>query len=159
MTNPIRPTDSQARALAQSLLAQARHAALGVLIGGAPLVTRISFVRLPHGPAVTLVSDLSQHTQALRVDPRCSLLMGEPGAKGDPLTHPRLSVQACAQFIAHDSDSFAALRGPYLNAYPKAKLYIDFADFSFVRFDVQAAFLNGGFGKAFVLTAQDLDLA
>ena len=158
MTNPIRPTDPDARALAQTLLAQARHAALGVLTDGAPLVTRISFVRLPQGPAVTLVSDLSQHTQALRADPRCSVLVGEPGAKGDPLTHPRLTLQATAQFIAHGDDGFAVLRGPYLDAYPKAKLYIDFADFSFVRFEIEGAFLNGGFGKAFVLTAQDLDL-
>jgi len=33
MTNPIHPTDDDARALAQSLLIDARHAALGVIDG------------------------------------------------------------------------------------------------------------------------------
>ncbi len=113
-------------------------------------------MQLPSGDLVSLVSDLSQHTAALRGDARCSLLLGEPGPKGDPLTHPRLTLQATAQFIPHGHPGFATLKGPYLTIYPKAKRYIDFADFSFLRFDIQTVFLNGGFGKAFVLTPTDL---
>jgi len=39
---------------------------------------------------------------------------------------------------------------------PKAQLYIGFADFSLLRLKVSAGHLNGGFGKAFVLTPEDL---
>ncbi len=46
----------------------------------------------------------------------------------------------------------------WLRDHPKAKLYIGFADFSFALFDVQSAYLNGGFGRAFVLTPGDLGL-
>ena len=49
-----------------------------------------------------------------------------------------------------------ALRAHYLATHPKAKLYIDFADFNFVGFEVEAGHLNGGFGKAFRLTPADL---
>jgi putative heme iron utilization protein len=156
--SPIRPTDDEARRLARGLIDTARHGALGVRDPdtGYPMVTRIAVVPSPDGTPLTLVSDLSHHTRALRADPACSLLVGEPGAKGDPLTHPRLTVQARAHFIARGGDEHARLRAHYLALQPKAKLYIDFADFSLVRLSPTGAFLNGGFGKAFVLTPEDL---
>ncbi|MCO6383544.1 HugZ family protein [Oceanicola sp. 502str15] len=157
-TDPIRPTDDEARALSCGLLDEARHGALGVLEGGAPLVSRIAVGTDARGGPVTLVSSLSAHTAALRAEPACSLMVGEPGSKGDPLTHPRLSLQCRAAFVERESDDHAALRARWLESHPKAKLYIDFGDFGFVRLEVQGAFLNGGFGKAFRLTPADLGL-
>jgi putative heme iron utilization protein len=78
-------------------------------------------------------------------------LLGEPGPKGDPLTHPRLTIQAVAE--AQDK---APLKEHYLGRYPKAQLYYDFGDFRLMRFRPVSAFLNGGFGKAYRLTAEDL---
>ena len=70
--------------------------------------------------------------------------------------------QAKASFVRHgdatDDANHKALRDHYLAQRPKSKLYIDFADFFFARFDVTRAFLNGGFGKAFNLTHADLAL-
>jgi putative heme iron utilization protein len=151
-TDPIRPTDDQARALARALIKSATFAALGVLIDDVPHVTRIAITTDEAGNPVTLVSDLSHHTQAMRADPRVSLLLGEPGDKGDPLTHPRLTLQARADFL----NKTAAQRARYLKQYPKAKLYIDFVDFHLVRLVPEKAFLNGGFGRAFHLNADDL---
>ena len=149
---PLREVDDEARAIAQSLLAEARFGALGVLVNGAPFVTRIAVQA--EGAVVSLVSTLAQHTQALTANPQCSILIGEPKTKGDPLTHPRLTLQARAQFIDRDD----ALRARWLKTHPKAKLYIDFGDFGFVRFQVQNAFLNGGFGYACRLNSSDLSL-
>lgn len=159
-TAPIRPTDDEARALARRLLASARVAALGTLdpATGAPTVTRIGLGLTPEGLPMTLVSDLSAHTRALRANPAASLLVGEPGPRGDPLTHPRLTLSARARFVGRDTPEHAALRTHYLASHPKAKLYADFADFSFLCFDVTAASLNGGFGKAYDLTPADLGL-
>jgi putative heme iron utilization protein len=50
----------------------------------------------------------------------------------------------------------AALKAHYLAHYPKAQLYYDFGDFRIVRLNPVAAYLNGGFGKAYRLTAEDL---
>ena len=151
--DPIRPTDDDARALARGLIRDARFGALGVREPGTgmPMVTRIALVPGPDGLPLTLISTLSGHTGALDADPACSLLLGEPGAKGDPLTHPRLTLQARAE--AADK---AALRDHYLAHYPKAQLYFDFTDFRMVRFAPVAAYLNGGFGKAYTLTPEDL---
>ncbi len=149
----IRPTDGEARALAQDLIQTARFAALAVLdpATAAPVVTRIALVAGPDGMPLTVISTLSTHTRALDANPVCSLLIGEPGVRGDPLTHPRLTLQALAM-PAHKS----ALRGHYLGRYPKARLYYDFGDFRLVRFAPQSAMLNGGFGQAYHLSAADL---
>lgn len=150
--DPFRPTDDAARALAQDILREARHGALGVIDPETrgPMVTRVAV--LWDGAAVgLLVSDLSLHTVALRREPACSLLLGEPGVKGDPLTHPRLTVMARAE-AAEKAD----WRGAWLAAHPKATLYFDFADFRVVRLVPFAAHLNGGFGKAYRLEPEDL---
>ncbi|WP_106205266.1 HugZ family protein [Aliiruegeria haliotis] len=158
--DPIRPTDAEARSLAKELLRGAGFAALGVLDPetGSPMVTRVAIGTDFDGAPVTLVSSLSQHTTALRANAACSVLVGEPASKGDPLTHPRLTVQCKARFISREDPGHEPLRERWLAHHPKAKLYIDFGDFGFVRLEVERAFLNGGFGKAYVLTAADLGL-
>ena len=42
----------------------------------------------------------------------------------------------------------ARLKARFLGRHPKSALYADFGDFSFWRIDIEAAHLNGGFGKA-----------
>lgn len=157
-TSPIRPTDDEARALAKSLLVEAKHAALGTIDPktNMPMVTRIAIGTTPEDLPLSLVSDLSAHTDALRKNAAASLLVGEPGPKGDPLTHPRLTLQANARFVVRKSEAHILLRQHYLKCHPKSQLYIDFTDFNFVIFDVVAAYLNGGFGKAYILTADDM---
>ena len=157
---PIRPTDNEARRLARGLLDNARFGALGVSDpdDGTPMVTRVAIGVDAKGAPVTPISDLSHHTRALKQAPACSLLLGEPGSKGDPLTHPRITLQCEARVIRRDGGDHSAIRERFLTTHPKAKLYIDFADFQFVRFAVRHAYLNGGFGKAFRLSAADLGL-
>ena len=103
-------------------------------------------------PTRALVSSLAQHTAALKENPACSLLVGEPEDRGDPLVHPRLTLQCTAAFVPRPGDLHDRLRATYLRQVPKAKLYIDFGDFTLVRLDMTEGFLNGGFGKAFHLT-------
>ncbi|MEM8632054.1 MAG: pyridoxamine 5'-phosphate oxidase family protein [Pseudomonadota bacterium] len=158
--SPIRPTSDEARALGRQLIDEARIGALGVRDpdSGAPMVSRIAMGTTADGRPVTLISDLSHHTAALKADPVCSVLVGEPGPRGDPLTHPRITLMSTAHFVARDDPGFAHLRDHYLETHPKSRLYINFTDFSFAVFDVRQAYLNGGFGKAFVLTPEDLGL-
>jgi len=157
--NPIRETNSDAINLAISLIADARFAAVSFLLPDthAPSVSRIALASDP--APFSLISDLSNHTRALQANPNCALLLGEPGPKGDPLVHPRITLHCVAEFLPRTGDAFAQIRARYLERHPKAKLYIDFSDFQFVRFNITSADLNGGFGKAFRLTPQDLALA
>ncbi|ROU03610.1 HugZ family protein [Histidinibacterium lentulum] len=150
--DPVNETDDEARALARRLVAEASYGALAVQDpeGGAPLVSRVAVAAMG-GLPVLLVSDLSVHTRALAVNPACSILLGEPGPKGDPLTHPRLTWVGWAEPVEK-----AAHREAWLARHPKAQLYIDFSDFRMLRLAPVLGLLNGGFGKAYRLASGDL---
>lgn len=156
--DPVAPADPDARALARSLIDGATHAALAVTdpADNTPGISRIAFGTGPDGGFLTLVSALAPHHAALRAHPACAIMLGEAGAKGDPLTHPRLMVKARADFVAPDDPARATLRDHWLRHHPRSKLYIDFADFAFVRFTPVSALLNGGFARAFRLSPDDL---
>jgi putative heme iron utilization protein len=155
--DPVRPADDEARALARRLLDSARHGALATLEPGTghPLASRSAVALDADGAPLLLLSALSAHFGALEADPRCSLLLGEPGA-GDPLAHPRLTVAGVARRLGRDGPDAARVRARWLAAHPKAALYVDFADFAFWRLEPQRGSLNGGFGRAFRLGREDL---
>lgn len=151
--DPINQTDEDARSLARRLLDQAGFGALATTDpegGPAPLVSRVA-VTGTNGAALILVSELALHTKGLNVDPACSILLGEPGDKGDPLVHPRMTLVARATEV--DKGEYRTL---WLSRHPKAQLYFDFADFRMLRLVPQVIHLNGGFGKAYRLTPEDL---
>ena len=129
-----------------------KHAALAYTDGDGPGISRIAFGLDASGCPMTLVSGLAAHTAALRGNPACAVMLGEPAAKGDPLTHPRLMLRVHAEFVAKEPQ-----RDHWLKGHPKAALYIDFTDFVFIRLRPVSALLNGGFGKAWRLTPEDLN--
>lgn len=152
---PIRPTDEEARALARRLLSQMRHAAMGTLdpATGTPLVTRIAVQIDDDGTPIALLSGLSSHSRALQADPRVGLLVTDAdAAKGDVMTHARLSILARAEQVPTDS----LRRDAWLARDPKARVYIDLPDFRFWRLVPESGLLNGGFGRAFHLTPADM---
>ncbi|GEM91547.1 hypothetical protein RSP03_06140 [Cereibacter sphaeroides] len=116
----------------------------------------IAFGLDPEGLPLTLVSALAPHREALRLHPEAAVLVGEPGERGDPLTHPRLMVKVRAAQVARTAPRHEALRAHWLATHPKARLYIDFPDFAFVRLAPVSAVLNGGFGRAWRLAPEDL---
>ena len=156
--DPTLPATDEVRTLARTLMRQARHAALAVTDAdtGTPGISRIAWGLAPDGGPVTLVSSLAAHAAALAAHPVCAVMLGDVGTKGDPLTHPRLMLRATAAFVAPDDPTRPALRDRWLADHPKAALYIDFADFAFVRLSPMSALLNAGFARAFRLTAADL---
>lgn len=157
-TDPYRPVDETARQMARNLIKGASYGALAVLRPDTalPSVSRVALATDDDGLPITLISTLADHTRALQANPDCALLVGEPGEGGDPLTHPRLTLHATARFVARGTGEHDALRTRYLSLRPKAKLYADFTDFSFVLFSVSDAVLNGGFGKAWRLAPTDI---
>ena len=155
--NVIRPTDAEAIRLAKTLLRSARFGAIAVIEPetGSPFASRVGVATDLDGAPLILVSLLSAHTRALLADPRCSLLLGEPG-KGDALAYPRLSLTCRALPLDAGSAGYDQARRRYLNRNPKAKLYAGLGDFRLFRLEPERASLNGGFGKAFLLGRDDL---
>ncbi len=155
----LRDTDEDARRLARTLMRGARYMALAVIDPetGFPSVSRTLTGTDYHGTPVILVSALSGHTKGLMADPRASLLAGEPG-KGDPLAHPRITLQCKGVKIPVGSLEHNDIRERFLWRHPKAQLYVDFPDFAFFRLTPERASLNGGFGRAYALDKTDLTI-
>jgi hypothetical protein len=142
------PEGYDALAEAKRLLRQIRSGALATLAQGTlyPFATLVSLATDFDGCPILLTSRLSTHSGNLAADPRASILLAE-GGRGDPLAHPRLTVVGRA-FRATEPAERARLKARFLGRHPKSALYADFGDFSFWRLNVEAAHLNGGFGKA-----------
>ena len=155
--DPWRGVDDDARALARRLMRTARFAAIATLNpeNGWPQATRVAVAADSAGLPLILISNLAAHTPALKANPRCTLLFGEPGS-GDPLAHPRISVAGIAKFIPRASEEEKLPKARFLARNPQAASYAELSDFHLVRIDVDSASLNGGFTKAYRLAVEDV---
>ena len=155
--DPFLKADAEAITLAKTLLRDASYAAIAVNEPetGFPLASRVLLAADSDGTPIILVSALASHTRAIERDQRVSLLTGEPG-KGDPLAHARMTTRCIAGRVPRDSAAHQALRAIFLARHPKARLYIDFPDFSLFRLTPVSADLNGGFGRAYRIDGQSL---
>jgi len=154
--DPVQSANESARETTRQLLREARFGTLATMNeNGYPFASLVTFALDRAQTPFLLVSRLSGHTKHLLADPRCSLLVGEPG-KGDPLAHARITMQCSASIIDRASDENIILRTLFIARHPKAALYIDFPDFLYIRLTMMEASLNGGFGKAFRLKSDDL---
>lgn len=100
---------------------------------------------------VLLLSDMAEHTKAIKADGRVSLLFDGTGGLDQPLTGPRATVLGRAERIADDR-----LKARFLARHPDAALYAGFKDFAFYRLTVDRAHLVGGFGKIRWIGADEL---
>ena len=153
---PFRPADAETVAELRRLVGAARHAALATLepATGHPLATRVGLATLADGTPLILVSRLAAHTPALLADPRCSLLVGAIG-RGDPLAHGRATLYCRAEPIERQTEAGEEALARYLAANRKAKLYAALPDFCLFALRVERITFNGGFGRAYRLTASD----
>ncbi len=153
--SPADPEEARALAVADAkrLMRIARTGALATLdpVSGAPLTTLVGVASDACGAPIFLMSTLAQHTRRLAADPRASLLLAGAPERGDPLNHPRITLNGR---IAPTTGPRVRVR--YLQRNPKAKLYVDFADFSFFRLTPNSVHFNGGFGRADALTPADI---
>lgn len=122
---------------------------------GHPFASLVNVATDLDGAPVIFTSRLSAHTANLERDGRASVLLASTG-KGDPLTHPRLTLSGAFAPIPHDDPREERLRRRFLARHPKSALYAGFADFSFWRLDTVSVHFNGGFGRAADLLAADV---
>ena len=152
------PTDprsayAQAVADAKRLMRLSRTAALATLdpASGAPLTTLVGVASDFDGAPLFLMSTLARHTKHIASDPRASVLLDEEPERGDPLNHPRITLNGR---IERATDPRGRAR--YLQRNPKAKLYADFSDFAVFRLAIESVHFNGGFGRADALAPVDI---
>ncbi len=123
---------------------------------GYPFASVMPYALDEEGNPIVLISALAMHTQNLRADAKCSLLVTQ-GA-GDDLGAGRVTLLAEAEQLPaagpseEDAEGEAsegaavAARDLYLEAHPRARHWVDYADFSFFRLTVREIYFVGGFG-------------
>src|SRR5947209_4781027 len=131
MNDPIAAKES-ARRDGKRILRLARTGALATLDGGLPLTTLVGVASDWDGAPLFLMSELSRHTRNLDADARASLLLTSEGGRGDPLNHPRVTLNG----IVRRREGADGKRR-YAQRNPKSKLYIDFADMSLRRLEIE----------------------
>jgi putative heme iron utilization protein len=151
------PDDFDPISVAKVLLRVTRAGALATIDRntGHPFSSLVNVATDADGSPLILVSRLSTHTANIEVDPRASVLLASTG-KGDPLAHPRLTVLGTFAEVERAAPDAPRIRWRFLSRHPKSKLYAGFGDFAFWRLRVASAHLNGGFGRAADLRADDI---
>lgn len=100
---------------------------------------------------ILLLSDLAEHTKAIAVESRVSLLFDGTGGLDQPLTGARVTLLGR---IERTPDLRLAQR--FLARHPDAEMYAGFKDFHFYRVAPERAHLVAGFGKIRWLEATEL---
>jgi hypothetical protein len=100
---------------------------------------------------ILLLSDLAEHTKAIKADGRVSLLFDGTIGLDQPLTGPRATVLGRAERTGDER-----LKARFLARHPDAALYAGFKDFSVYRVAIERAHLVGGFGKIRWIDAAEL---
>ncbi|NJK61904.1 MAG: pyridoxamine 5'-phosphate oxidase [Synechococcaceae cyanobacterium SM2_3_1] len=107
-----------------------------------------------------LISDLSAHTQPLRLNPRCSLLIHTNPEPDDPRSNhalTRLSVQGEAHFLTREEAQAQGLDEIYQQKFPIADMLLDLEDFHFCQITPTEGLFIQGFGQAYRVTGENLD--
>lgn len=140
------------KALARFILRETLFGSLGTEgEKGYPYVSLVGVAALPDGAPVMLLSNLARHTHNIRKDPRVSLLLPEKPLAKDPLATARLTITGKAAEIEK-----GPIKARYLMRHPEAAQYIDFADFSFWRIEIEHGHLVAAFGRISDLSAEEL---
>lgn len=98
-----------------------------------------------------LISDLAEHTKAIRADNRVSLLFDGTVGLDQPLTGARVSLVGRA--VPTDEER---VKQRFLARHPDAAMYAGFKDFHFFKVIPERAHLVAGFGKIRWLSMTEL---
>ena len=149
--------DAQARQSLARLIRTQRIAALGTTSDTAPLVTMVLYVAAADLCSFYIhVSQLAQHTQAIRQDRRVSLMIVEPDSgETDPQMLARVSIRGDATEMPPTAVDYQAVKAAYLAKFPRAAVNFGLGDFMLYAITPRHARYVGGFGKIFDLAAED----
>ncbi|MFC4251656.1 HugZ family protein [Sinimarinibacterium flocculans] len=115
---------------------------LSLELAGYPFGSVVSFAPDRAGLPVLLISSIAEHTRNLQADPRCSLIVTEPGDDGQALG--RLTLVGDAEPVTTDGENVAAR---YYARFPQAADYHRTHDFAFWRLRPRKLRYIGGFGR------------
>tara|TARA_A100001011_G_C14196041_1_gene793535 strand:- start:67 stop:546 length:480 start_codon:yes stop_codon:yes gene_type:complete len=128
-----------------------QQAALGTIDDvGLPMVTKI--IPMNYDDKIyLLISDLSEHTKNLNINPNASLYFAQEETHKIKSNNPRLTLQGFFKKVElkKDNPKFQILLKSYNKVEPGSKMWGMFTDFNFYVFTANKQIFVEGFGKAY----------
>ena len=145
-------TDEIAIKIKEIINGNYQQAALGTIDDtGFPMVTKV--IPMNYNDIVyLLISDLSEHTKNLNLNPNASLYFAQEEKHKIKSNNPRLTLQGLFKKLElkKDDPKFQMLLQNYNKIEPGAKMWGMFMDFNFYSFTEQKKIFVEGFGKAYL---------
>ena len=145
-------TDEIAIKIKEIINGNYQQAALGTIDDtGFPMVTKV--IPMNYNDIVyLLISDLSEHTKNLNLNPNASLYFAQEEKHKIKSNNPRLTLQGLFKKLElkKDDPKFQMLLQNYNKIEPGAKMWGMLTDFNFYAFTEQKKIFVEGFGKAYL---------
>ena len=100
------------------------------------------------------MSDLAEHTKAIKVNKKISIFYKDNNFTGDPLTGIRFSLLCEAYKVSRNKSKFLINR--FVLRHPESAIYANFEDFNIYRLTIKNVHIIAGFGKIFWLKKEDI---
>jgi putative heme iron utilization protein len=140
----------------RTLMRAERHGVLSTFskkIAGWPFGSLVGYAQSASGEPILLISEIAEHTNNLRVNPRASLFIQDSLASEDPQAGIRVTLMGFAKPIGHRE--IADARERYLARFPKAEKFFLVHDFTLFKLRTEHIRYIGGFGDVHWLTPGD----
>lgn len=143
--------------LVRKIIRQAKTAVLSTLLkeGDWPYGSLVLSCCEHDGSPFIFVSDLAEHTKAIKNNSKVSIFYENYNFLDDPLKGTRVSI-ICSARVVKNINQKNILLNRFLYHHPEAKIYSHFDDFNIFRLYIIKAHLIEGFGKIFWLNRTDI---
>jgi heme iron utilization protein len=135
-----------------ALIREGQIASLSTDFKKTPFGSLVPYAIDTQGNPIVFLSDLAQHTENLKKNPKCSLMVHKID-KDDVFSSPRITFVGKLVKVP-DKEREAAAK-IYLKKNPQAEQIIDFGDFNFYRFEIRTIHYIGGFGDINWITPEE----
>ena len=98
------------------------------------------------GSPYVFISELAEHTKAIRMNNKVSIFYENCSFLDDPLTGTRFSM-LCKAFDVRKKGERKLLLNRFVLRHPESKIYSKFNDFNIFKFSVEKIHVISGFGK------------
>lgn len=157
---PSEPARDIAKEVGEHLRA-GRSAVLSTLsvhdgIVGFPFGSTVPYALTPEGSPILLLSGLAEHTRNLLANPRASLLVQEPGPRGEPQTEWRITLVGTLERVSDPGARRDELMERYRLKVPGSAAFAGLPDFHPWVLRIQRIRFIAGFGRIHWVEPSDL---
>jgi putative heme iron utilization protein len=140
----------------QTFIRTHRQATLAVSADNEPFTAMVSYAL--HNSALLIhLSNLSPHKRLLLANPKCSLLIAEPDdGLAEVMSLARVTLNGSAIKLDKNTSNYEEAKTAFLTRLPTSEVMFGLPDFDLFRIVPTSGRFIAGFGRAFVLSAEEL---